>query len=64
MTYRDWPNPGRLLTEIGQISAYNKLESQKKMRLNQQPKAIIRGRAIPACRWNFLIDSRGLENAG
>ncbi len=50
MTYREWKNPGRLLTEISQISAYNKLESQKKMWLNQQPKAIIRGRAIPACR--------------
>ncbi len=41
MTYREWPNPGRWLTEIGQIPAYDKPESQKRIWWNQQPKAIL-----------------------
>jgi hypothetical protein len=60
MTYQEWPNPGRQLTETGQILAYAKPESQKRIWWNQQPKAILRGRAIQACGEpelnEFLID--------
>ncbi len=54
MTYREWPSPGWWITkngpeddltlsEIGQIQAYEKPESQKRFRWNQQPKAISSG---------------------
>ncbi len=39
MTYREWPNPWRWLTKIGQILAYNKLESQAEILVNWQYKA-------------------------
>ncbi len=44
------PYPGRWLTNIGQIPAYDKLESQKRIWWNQQPKAFFSGWAIQACR--------------
>ena len=50
MTWREWLNPVRWLTEIGQIPAYNKPESQKRIWWNQHPKAIFRALAILACR--------------
>jgi hypothetical protein len=68
MTYWEWPNPGRWLIEIGQIPAYDKPESQKRIWWNQQPKAIFRGRGIPACRKQefigvFNLIFRELKNA-
>ncbi len=69
ITYQEWPNPGRWRTDIRHNTSllYDKLESQKRIWWNQQPKAIFRGQAIPAFHKPeligiFKLTVRGLRN--
>ncbi len=69
MTYQEWPNPGRWLSEIGQIPAYDKQESEKRNWWNHQSKVIFRGWAVLACRKPemigiFKLTFPRLKNAG